>query len=161
MYGHLCSECPNVLTAMSHHASRAWWCLSTASGNRSMYTFTERWRNWKFFTAVEAMWVLKDPAFKIQKYHQHFSLVHSKCIIKSHYISLSYFKGSVSLLQPKSNSVGLCRYHEYVTYVLSMKFKRLTHHKLYDYAVQGSENQTSFFAYFSRMADIIPHRGNY
>ena len=33
-------------------------------------------------------------------------------------------KGSVSLLQPTSNSVDVRRNYEYVTYVLSVKFKR-------------------------------------
>ena len=34
------------------------------------------------------------------------------------------FKGTMSLLQPTSNSVELCRNYEYVMYVLSVKFKR-------------------------------------
>ena len=33
-------------------------------------------------------------------------------------------EGTMSLLQPTSNSVELCRNYEYVMYVLSVKFKR-------------------------------------
>ena len=36
----------------------------------------------------------------------------------------STLKGTMSLLQPTSNSVELCRNYEYVMYVLSVKFKR-------------------------------------
>ena len=38
-------------------------------------------------------------------------------------ISFSSIKDSMSLLQPTSNSVELCRSYEYVMYVLSVKFK--------------------------------------
>ena len=34
------------------------------------------------------------------------------------------FKGTMSLLQPTSNAVELCRNYEYVMYVLSVTFKR-------------------------------------
>ena len=36
----------------------------------------------------------------------------------------SHFKNIMSLLQPTSNSVELCRNYEYVMYILSVKFKR-------------------------------------
>ena len=39
-------------------------------------------------------------------------------------IILHSFKGTMSLLQPTSNAVELCRNYEYVMYVLSVKFKR-------------------------------------
>lgn len=41
----------------------AWWCFGTGTGSRSIYAFTERWRNWKYIAAVVAMSV-KYHAFK-------------------------------------------------------------------------------------------------
>ena len=37
---------------------------------------------------------------------------------------ISELKGTMSLLQPTSNSVELCRNYEYVMYVLSVECKR-------------------------------------
>ena len=57
------------------------------------------------FIVVEAMWQILGLN---QRWHQ-FDIG---------------FKGTMSLLQPSSNFVELCRNYEYVMYVLSVKFKR-------------------------------------
>ena len=48
-------------------------------------------------------------------------LLHRQCLLENMEVC---FKDTMSLLQPTSSSVELCRNYEYVMYIISVKFKR-------------------------------------